>query len=72
MSSYVLKVPISAILDKQEGQNASVKIPAGAVLRESAQPSTTLLGMIGVYWEGRHYSVSFRDLARNADLVEGA
>ena len=68
---YRLKAPIRAILDKPD-RYTSVTIPAGAVLHDSSLPSTTLLGMIGVLWEGRHYSVSFRDLLKNADLVQSA
>jgi hypothetical protein len=72
---YRLKVPIKAILDKQDGEEVSVKIPAGALLVRFAQPqeaSTTLLGMIGVYWEGRHYSVYPNELALKAERVQAA
>ena len=47
MSRYRLKAPMSAILDKPEGQYDSVTIPAGAVLLDSLHTSTTLLGMVG-------------------------
>ena len=67
---YRLKAPISAILDKPSGEHVSVIIPAGVVLHDSSQPSTTLLGMVGVLWEGRHYSVSFKDLLKNARPVQ--
>jgi hypothetical protein len=69
---YRLKAPIPAILDKPCGF-ASVTIPGGALLDRPFQPqaeSTTLFGMIGVYWEDRHYSVYPNDLALNAELVE--
>ena len=72
---YRLKVPIKAILDKQDGEEVSVKIPAGASLVRFAQPqeaSTTLFGMIGVYWEGRHYSVYPNELALKAERVQAA
>jgi hypothetical protein len=59
-------------MDKPGGQKVSVRIPVGAMLRESSQPSTTLLGMVGVHWEGRHYSVSLKDLLNNAERVESA
>jgi len=42
------------------------------VLRDSSQASTTLLGMIGVWWEGRHYSVYLKDLLRKAERVFSA
>jgi hypothetical protein len=31
-----------------------------------------VIGMIGVYWEGRHYSVHLRDLLRNGERVQSA
>jgi len=49
-----------------------VTIPAGAVLQESTQHSTTLLGMVGVYWEGRHYSVALSELLKKTELVSTA
>ena len=72
VSLFRLKAPVSAILGKPGGLRVSVKIPAGAMLRESYQSSITLLGMIGVYWEGRHCSVFLNDLFKNADRVESA
>jgi hypothetical protein len=55
MSRYRLKTPIAAIYDKLLGGSlVRVALPPGAVLTESSQPSGTLIGMIGVYWEGRH------------------
>jgi hypothetical protein len=72
VSRYRLNAPITAILDKRGGQNVFVKIPAGAILREAPQISTALLGMVGVYWENRQYSVSLNDLFKNAERVEGA
>jgi len=72
---YQLRVPIKAILDKQDGEQVTVKIPAGALLVRFAQPqeaSMTLFGMIGVYWEGRHYSVYPIDLALKADRAQTA
>ena len=71
---YRLKAPIPAILDKPGGF-ASVIIPVGALLDRPFQPrakSTTLFGMVGVFWEDRHYSVYPNDLALNAELVETA
>jgi hypothetical protein len=72
MAQYRLKTPMSAILDKSEDQKVSVTIPAGAVLRDSSKPTTTLLGLVGVYWEGRHYSVALNDLLKNAEIVQSA
>jgi len=72
---YRLKRPIQAILDKQLGAAVSVTIPSGVLLVRLSQPqeaSTTLLGMIGAYWEGRHYSVYANDLALNAERVKNA
>jgi hypothetical protein len=42
------------------------------VLVESIQRAGTLTGMIGVYWEGRHYSVFLRDLLRNTQRMSAA
>ena len=72
MSQYRVQTPISAILDTPQGGQVTVTIPVGAVLHDSYQHSTTLLGMVGVYWEGRHYSVSFKDLLKNAERVYNA
>ena len=69
---YRLKAPLSAILDKPGGQIVSVTIPIGAMLLDSAHTSTTLAGMVGVYWEGQHYSVFFNDLLKNAEIVQSA
>lgn len=67
MTRYVLRAPVQAVLDKPGGQQVSVTLPAGAVLHNSSRPSTTLLGMINVYWEGRPYSVSLKNLLKYAD-----
>jgi hypothetical protein len=72
---YQLRVPIKAILDKQDGEQMTVNIPAGALLVRFAQPqeaSMTLFGMVGVYWEGRHYSVYPNELALKAERVQSA
>ena len=68
---YGLKVPIRAILDKPEGGETSVTLPVGALLK-SSQTSMTLAGMVGVFWEGRHYSVYLSDLLRKTERVESA
>src|SRR5260370_41684328 len=62
--------PLTAILDKPGGQNVCVTIPVGAMLVDSPHTSTTLVGMVGVYWEGQHYSVIFRDLLKSAEIVQ--
>jgi PAS domain S-box-containing protein len=69
---YRLKAPLPAVWDKPGGERISVILPAGAVLKNSSQRSTTLLGMIGVYWKGRHYSVYPKDLFQKAERVSTA
>lgn len=69
---YRLKDSISAILDKIGRGQASVIIPPGAILRVTSMPSSTLFGMVGVLWEGRHYSVYPSDLVRHAERVSTA
>ncbi len=71
-SQYRLKAPIGALLDKPGGGQLSVTLPAGALLQEASQHSTTLLGMFGVVWEGRHYSVSLPELLLKAEIVQTA
>ena len=67
---YHLQIPISAILDKPDGDQVRVTIPTGAVLLQEASRSTTLLGMVGVYWQGRHYSVSVPELLLKAQRLD--
>jgi len=55
-----------------EGVKRRVTLPVGAVLVESVQRSGTLKGIIGVFWEGRHYSVFLRDLLQKAERVSTA
>jgi PAS domain S-box-containing protein len=69
---YRLKAPLPAVLDKAGGERVSVILPAGAVLKNSSQRSTTLVGMIGVYWKGQHYSVYPKDLLQKAEHVSTA
>jgi hypothetical protein len=66
---YRLKIPIPALYDKLKDW-ARVTLPAGAILTESSQHTTTLLGTVGVYWEGRHYSVSLNDLLHKAERIQ--
>jgi signal transduction histidine kinase/FixJ family two-component response regulator len=69
---YRLTAPLPAVWDYAGGGRLSVMLPAGAVLKNSSQRSTTLLGMIGVYWKGRHYSVNPKDLLQKAERVSTA
>ncbi len=54
------------------GRKESVMIPAGVVLDDSSRHSATLEGKVGVYWDGRHYSVSLRDLLVHARAARAA
>jgi hypothetical protein len=75
MTKYRLTAPIQAMRHPPAGTEIAeyrVKLPASAMLYESVEPSGTLTGMIGVYWEGRHYSVSLRDLLQKAERVATA
>ncbi|HXI43141.1 MAG TPA: hypothetical protein VNH18_34610 [Bryobacteraceae bacterium] len=72
VAQYQVTAPMLAISDQEVGRKITVTIPVGAVLHDSTQPTTTLLGLVGVYWEGRHYSVSFRDLLKKAQCVRSA
>ena len=75
MTRYRLTAPIPAIRHPPAGGEIAdrrVTLPAGAVLYESVQPSGTLTGMIGVYWEGRHYSVALRDLLQKTERIATA
>ncbi len=69
MTQYRLRLPMRAILEKPGGRQVQVTLPAGAMLEGSSRPSTTLFGMVGVCWEGRHYSVYPKDLVRKAERV---
>ena len=72
MTRYRLKAPIQAIYHKPESGDVSVTLPAGAILVESVEHSRTLIGMVGVYWEGRHYSVSLGSLLRETEAISVA
>lgn len=75
MTRYRLTAPIPAIRHPPAGAEIAdrrVKLPAGAMLYESVEPSGTLTGMIGVYWEGRHYSVFLRDVLRRTERISAA
>ena len=69
MQSYRLRAAIPAILHKRGGDQISVTLPHGAVLADSSEASSILLGMTGVSWEGRHYSVYLIDLLQKAERV---
>jgi len=66
---YRLTIPLPAVWDKSRGERLSVTLPIGAVLRISSQRTTTLTGMIGVYCEGRHYSVYATELIQKSERV---
>jgi len=72
MTRYRLKAPIQGIYHAPERGEVRVTIPSGAVLLESVQHSKTLLGMVGVYWEGRHYSVSLGSLLQKTEAISVA
>jgi len=72
MAQYQVTAPMLAIFNHDLGKRVTVTIPVGAVLHDSTQPTTTLLGLVGVYWEERHYSVSFRDLLKKTQCVRSA
>ena len=72
---YYVRAAIRAIYDKPDGKHVSVDLPTGAILTRPSQPSekgTTLFGMVGVYWEGKHYSVYPNDLALKTEQVQCA
>jgi hypothetical protein len=72
MDRYRLKASIPAIHDTGEGGEVRVTLPPGAMLIESALHATTLMGMMGVQWEGRYYSVHPRDLFKKAEQISTA
>ena len=72
MAQYRVNAPMLAISDESGDKRVTVTIPVGAVLHDSTKPTTTLLGLVGVYWEGRHCSVSFRDLLKKTQCVRSA
>ena len=75
MARYRLTAPIGAIYQAPAGAEIAdlrVTLPAGGVLIESIQRNGTLKGMVGVYWEGRHYSVFLRDLLRKTERISAA
>jgi hypothetical protein len=69
MAKYQLKTSIPATLHSPGGEKESVEIPAGAVIEEATRHSSTLAGKIGVYWDGRHYSISLKDLMTKMIVV---
>jgi hypothetical protein len=75
MVRYRVRAPIRAILEKLGGEQVSVMLPEGAILvrySQRSESSTTLFGMVGVYWQERHYSVYPNDLALKAERVSTA
>jgi hypothetical protein len=72
MQSYRLKSAIPAVLDKPGGDKISVTLPVGAILDDRSEASTILLGMVGVSWQGRQYSVYLVDLLQKSERVSTA
>ena len=72
MARYRLKAPVSAVLHTPGGQKESVMIPEGAVIDDSSRHSATLEGKVGVYSDGRHYSIALKDLLTKAVATQAA
>lgn len=72
MALYHLMSPIAAIYDKPGGGYIRVTIQAGAILKDSPQDPPTLLGLVGVSWKSRQYSVSLNDLINNSERASTA
>jgi hypothetical protein len=72
MAKYRLKAPVSAVLHAPGGQKESVMIPEGAVIDDSSRHSATLEGKVGVYLDGRHYSITLKDLLTKAVATQSA
>ena len=69
---FRLKAPTLAILDTPGYEHILVTLPADAVVQRSIKPSALSSGWLAGYWEGRHYSVYPRDLARKVERVAAA
>ena len=69
---YRLKTPALAMVNMPGGEHILVTLPADAVLERCVKPSELSAGWLAVYWEGRHYSVYQKDLARKIELVPAA
>jgi hypothetical protein len=69
MAKYKLKAEIPATLHRPGGAHESVVLPMGAVIEEASRHSSTIAGKIGVYCDGRHYSISMRDLLTKAEVI---
>jgi len=72
MAKYRLKAAVPAVLHRPGGQKESVTIPAGVVLDDSSRHSVTIEGKVGVYSDGKHYSISLKDLLTKAVAVQAA
>ena len=75
LTRYQLTAAIRAILGNADGKLISVEIPAGAILTHDSQASDesrTLVGLVGVSWEGREYAVLLKDLFQRAEFVQSA
>jgi hypothetical protein len=69
---YRLKTLALAILDMPGYEQILVTLPADAVLEPSVKASALSAGWLAVYWEGKHYSVYKRGLARKNERVSAA
>ena len=69
MGVYRLKSPIPAILNKPGDEHVSVTLPAGIIVRTIDRSSTTMVGKVGLTWQGRHYSVDPQELVQKAERV---
>ena len=68
MKKHLLRAPMAAVFHRPGGQKEQATLPAGAWVDESSRHSSTLEGKVGIYWEGRHYSVSLKDLLMHSRI----
>jgi hypothetical protein len=69
LAKFELKTAIPAVMHNKGGGTEPATLPLGAVIDEANRHSSTIAGKIGVYWEGRHYSISMRDLMTKTVVV---
>ena len=72
MAQYRVNAPMLAISDESGDKRVTVTIPVGAVLHDSTKPTTTLLGLVGVYWEGAALFGVLQRLAQKTQCVRSA
>lgn len=66
---YRLKASISAVLISSEDQKISTTIPVGAILHYLSHLSVRL-GTAHVFWEGKEYAISEKDLHQHTELAD--